>query len=70
MAKTHPLKAFRESKDPPLKQAELARRLKVTRATVSRWEAGERFPEREHWPVIKKITGVGPDDLAKAAECA
>lgn len=64
---TNPLKAFREAQTPPLSQGELAKKLGVTRATVSRWESGERFPERDLWPVIHQITGVSADDLARSA---
>lgn len=36
----------------------------VTKATISRWEAGERFPDRDLWTRIKERTGLGPDELA------
>lgn len=64
MSQSHPLKAFRESRTPRLTQEELAQMLGVTKTSISRWEAGERFPERELWPRIKEVTGVEPNDLA------
>jgi transcriptional regulator with XRE-family HTH domain len=38
--------------------------LGVTKATISRWESGERFPDREFWPRIKETTGIGIEELA------
>lgn len=60
----HPLRKFREGQQPPLKQEDLARMLGVSKATISRWEAGERFPDRDSWPLLKEITGLGSDELA------
>jgi len=62
---THPLRRFRETHEPPLSQEDLARLFGVTKATVSRWESGERFPDREFWPVIKETTGIATDELAE-----
>lgn len=31
-----------------LTQAQLARRIDVSRATVNRWERGQTYPDREH----------------------
>lgn len=64
MIKKHPLRAFRDSQIPPLSQAELAEKLGVTKTSICRWENGERFPERQHWQLIREITGISPDDLA------
>ena len=61
----HPLRQFRENQDPKLSQEQLAQLIKVTKATVSRWENGERFPERELWPVIKDVTGIGAEEFAE-----
>lgn len=57
----HPLTAFRKAKK--LSQAELGKQLGVSPAAVSRWEAGERFPDRELWPRIRAVTGLGVEDL-------
>lgn len=64
----HPIRQFREQAGKS--QEELAGLLGVTKATVSRWETGERFPEREFWPAIREITGVTADDLAAAVKKA
>jgi DNA-binding transcriptional regulator YiaG len=58
MEAVHPLKAYRETNN--LKPADLARLLGVSRATVHRWETGERKPSRDKLPVIKEKTGIGP----------
>lgn len=60
---THPLKAFRESQDPPLTQDELAARLGVTKAAVSRWETGRRSPDVELLSIIEEKTGIAPTVL-------
>lgn len=59
----HPLRAFRESQDPPLTQDDLAARLGVTKASVSRWETGERKPEVDLLSVIEEKTGIAPKIL-------
>jgi transcriptional regulator with XRE-family HTH domain len=61
----HPLRRFRENQTPPLNQEQLAGLLGVTKATISRWESGERFPDREHWPLIREVTGIGTDELSE-----
>lgn len=63
MAKKHPLTVFRERQDPPLRQSELAKRLRVSRATVSRWESGKRQPEEEQLQVIHEKTGIAPSEI-------
>lgn len=45
---------------------ELAARVGVTSATVSRWENGERFPRGENLRVLAKALGVRPADLIEA----
>lgn len=64
---THPLEAFRKNQTPVLSQAALAAMLQVKRVTVYRWEKGDRFPDRKHWPRIKEVTGLSADDLERAA---
>jgi len=61
----HPLRLFRQKTNRSL--GELAAMLGVTKATVSRWETGERFPDRELWPVIREVTGISADELAAAS---
>jgi len=61
----HPLTRYRESEK--LSITELADMLGVSKATVSRWEAG-RFPEQSLWPVIKDKTGIRAEDLARFKE--
>lgn len=57
----HPLKVFRKKRD--LTQADLATLLGVTKATISRWETGERAPRRSDiWRIASK-TGLTPVDL-------
>ena len=53
----HPLTAYRAKHDPPLSQTELAARLGVSRATVWRWEKGERTPDRKFLPTLSNLTG-------------
>jgi transcriptional regulator with XRE-family HTH domain len=68
---THPLRAFRESFTPHLTQEELGERLGgLRRATISRWESGERFPDRKLWPRIEAVTGVTPEQLSGALRAA
>lgn len=40
--------------------AELAQRLGVSEATVSRWEAGKNMPKAEHLRAIAELRGVDP----------
>jgi transcriptional regulator with XRE-family HTH domain len=63
MESIHPLKAFRESQDPPLSQQQLADLVGVDRVTVTRWESGSRKIEAERLPVIAEKTGIAPSDL-------
>lgn len=64
MEADHPLTEFRKRAE--LTMAELAERLGVDKGTVSRWESGERFPDRALWPRIKEVTGLSGGDLADA----
>lgn len=63
MDSLHPLRAYRERQDPPLTQEQLAGQLGVSKASVSRWETGERKPEQELVPVISRKTGIPPEEL-------
>jgi len=62
--KKHPLTVFRDQHG--LTKTALSERLGVDKSTVSRWENGKRFPPRELWPRIEKITGLSGGDLAVA----
>lgn len=57
----HPLRQYLSDHD--LKQADLARLLKVSRPVLSRWIAGTRSPDPKYWPRIKKVTGIPPSAL-------
>lgn len=59
----HPLRRFRESQSPPINQAALAELLGVERATISRWESGERQPGPEVWALIEEKTGIPRSEL-------
>ena len=59
----HPLKAYRKNHKPPMSRAELARLLNVTRATVHRWENGDRQIDRVLVPDVAEKTGISPREL-------
>lgn len=56
----HPLTRYRQSEK--LTITALAERLGVSKAAVSRWEAG-RLPDRSMWPIIRERTGIRPEEL-------
>lgn len=58
MGSEHPLTAYRKTAN--LRPADLARLLEVSRATVHRWETGERKPSRKKLSVIKEKTDIEP----------
>lgn len=62
MASPHPLTAYRKAEE--ISKAELARRLGVTRTAVCRWESGVRQPDKRFWPIIRKVTGLRPSEVA------
>jgi len=67
----NPLKVWRS--DHKLSQKQLAKMLGVKTMTLSRWERGDNFPRKKHWPTIKEATGIAPSDLidlVKQAEAA
>lgn len=63
MENIHPLKAYRDSQEPKLSQADLARLLGVGRPTVHRWETGTRKPDVELLPTITEKTGIPAREL-------
>jgi len=60
MESLHPLRAYRERQSPPLTQEQLAQQLGTSKASISRWETGERKPEVEQLPEITRKTGIAP----------
>lgn len=42
----------------PLSQVELADRIGVAQATMSRWATGTASPQSIHWPRIKEVLGI------------
>jgi transcriptional regulator with XRE-family HTH domain len=44
-------------------QAELAKRLSVSKGTVSLWISGQRAPGKEYLADLHKLTGVSTDDM-------
>ncbi len=63
MQPNHPLKTYRLRQNPPLSQDQLAELLGVSKASVSRWETGERKPEETLIPVISEVTGIAPEKI-------
>lgn len=64
MAKMHPIKAYRESQDPPLTQKQLAKQLGLKfRETVARWEAGTRKIDTDKLAKVTKVTGIPAREL-------
>jgi transcriptional regulator with XRE-family HTH domain len=63
MESIHPLRTYRESQEPPLSQADLARRLGVGRPTLHRWETGARKPDVRLLPTITEKTGIPAREL-------
>ena len=61
MEALHPLAAYRKTAG--ISRAELARRLKVSRAAVCRWENGTRHPDKSLWAAILEETGLRPSEV-------
>ncbi len=57
----HPLRQYLADHD--LKQADLARLLKVSRPVLHRWLDGTRSPHPKYWQTIKDVTGIPPSAL-------
>lgn len=51
-----------------LSQTEVAEKIGVSLATVSRWEAGTRVPRPEHIRALAKLYGVKPVIIWQAIE--
>lgn len=56
----HPLTAYRERHQPPITQAELARKLDISRSYLKRLESGERKPSADLLRKIKDELGIAP----------
>lgn len=59
----HPLTAYRTSQEPPLTEADLARKLGVGRAAVNRWEKGARKIRTDLVLMVSERTGIPAKDL-------
>lgn len=57
------IKELRMSKN--LTQDELAKKMNVTRSTVSMWETGAAFPPGNKLPKLAEVLGCSIDDLYK-----
>lgn len=44
-------------------QAELGRRIGVSRSTICKWESGQRLPEARYWPALARVIGVKVAEL-------
>jgi transcriptional regulator with XRE-family HTH domain len=63
MGTIHPLRAYRESQQPPLSRAALADRLGVGRPTLFRWESGSRKIDEKLLPTVSERTGIPAKEL-------
>lgn len=68
MPNKHPLRAFRETHDPPLNQTEAAALVGVTQSMWSRLEAGLTFCRPSLAKRISEVTGVSMDLLLNFGE--
>ncbi len=57
----HPLKRKRLALG--MTQTELARRLGVRGATVSKWECGGSIPEPEQYPKLAEVFSITPEEV-------
>ena len=48
-----------------MKQEELAKKLKIDRSTIAKWETGEALPRADKLPALAKIFKCNIDDLFK-----
>jgi DNA-binding Xre family transcriptional regulator len=59
----HALRTWRQSRNPPLSQSDLARKLGLSRSYVHRVETGARQIGLDLLPLICKRTGLAPEQL-------
>lgn len=63
----HPLAEFRTKHDPRLTQDDLGEKVGVDGMTISRWERGERVPQKRHWPKLTEVTGIPIEKILAAS---
>lgn len=63
MENVHPLTAYRIAQEPPLSEADLARKLGVGRPTLNRWESKKRKIDPSFIPMITEKTGIPAKEL-------
>jgi transcriptional regulator with XRE-family HTH domain len=61
MPAKHPLRSYRERNE--LSQLELAKKIGVKEATVSRWESRDRFPRGKVLRRLANLTGISVGEL-------
>lgn len=64
MSTSEAIRARREKAN--ITQAELARRVGVTRFTVCKWESGARSPDKQFWAPLAREIGVTVQELHPA----
>lgn len=62
----HPLRRWRETREPPLSQDEAGRALEVPGNTFARWERGESIPQKRHRLRIFEVCGISERELLAA----
>lgn len=63
MTDSHPLTRYRTSQEPPLSEADLARKLGVGRAAIHRWENRQRKIDVKLVPHVSEMTGIPAREL-------
>lgn len=69
---TSPLAEYRARQDPPMRAAQLAKKLGISRSFLARLESGDRKPSIELVKRISDELGIAPAELRpdRAAEAA
>jgi transcriptional regulator with XRE-family HTH domain len=62
------IRRIRESKQPKMSQAELAKRLGLRNTAVSNWENGHNIPQAKDLPLIAKVLGVSINSLTEGTD--
>lgn len=63
MALAEQLKASRENKG--LSQSDVARKLNITRQSISKWETGKSYPDLDNLVLLSEIYEISIDELLK-----